>query len=556
MEAVFWLWNFISMTKMYSLFSLTFLLIATAFYIPNSGGSGVELPYNLMTICAVGIFFIILAYKLCYLGMRFRYKEIIVGSIILAMPWLLHHKNSLGVFIFLGCILIWCLLDKVFINDYCKKIIICIIFSLSCFQAMLALFQTFCPSLAMHFYEYNWIQNHGRPYGIFQQLNLLASFIATGIGCGILLFFNSEKKSNKIWLLIALSIQVFVLALNQSRTGLIGTVFIMVLQILIYKKKPSNIFVLLVVLSLSYSYGMYIVNHLTIIVEGKPFLLARAYDASTTQRWKILVATIQLIMQKPWFGWGYGTFEYTFSRYIIAHPAFNFASRLEISHPHNELLFQWYQGGIIPVFGLLTLFWGWIKIIYANFKESSYNTGYSLLIIPLLVHLNLEYPFYQSTVHLLLFIVVLRVGLVEKEIVSQKVNVSQRIVIFSFGMIVFSYGFVALCANHFLTKYEREHLASFPDDPPLYFYTQPERTHFDEMVALLVHYNSTHNLNYLRQFMIEASQYSKIHNDKNIWWSMIEIDNFQHHPTMAAQKQAMFIKLFPETTFSLATHVD
>lgn len=521
------------------------LIIITLIYIPNSGGYGVELPYNLLAIIGVGLLLIYLSFTILKVKHKIGNELIIIGLLILIFPWLLEQHKSQGVWLLIGGGAFWYLLSKISIDKYNKSYIVLVIFILTTLQSVLCLVQVFCPSFAINFYEFNWIQNNGRPYGIFQQVNLLASFIATGVGCGVWFYFKQEKKTYNWILIFTLSLNVFVLALNQSRTGLIGVLLIVTLLVFFINKKTDKAVTLLIMLSMAFLAGCYLVKHLTIFVDGKPFLLERAYEASTAERWKILVTTVQLILQKPWLGWGYGSFEYNFSRYVIAHPDLHFGYGLEISHPHNEILFQWYQGGIFPVIGLLIIFFGWINIIYNEFKKCRKWAGLSLLIIPLLVHINLEYPFYQSTIHFLLFIVLLRLSSVDNIASSMtKVTIFQRRTLLITGVFICSYGVAGLCANHTLTMLERNGLKNFPEKSAFYLYTQSERFSFDDMVSQLVIYNKTHKADYLYKFMKKANEYSKVHNDRNIWHSMILIERYQKNYKTEAQLQYMYDNLF------------
>ena len=73
-----------------------------------------------------------------------------------------------------------------------------------------------------------------------------------------------------------------------------------------------------------------------------------------------------------------------------------------VDHPHNELLFWLAEGGIMPFFGLILVAGAWIiMIIRMPLKES---LCFLAIILPIIVHTQVEFPFYQSLVHWIVFL--------------------------------------------------------------------------------------------------------------------------------------------------------
>ncbi|MBE4916894.1 pilin glycosylation ligase domain-containing protein, partial [Enterobacter cloacae complex sp. P4RS] len=85
-------------------------------------------------------------------------------------------------------------------------------------QVILCFIQSFLPNVAKDWYEYNWLRNGGRPYGIFQQVNLLASFLASGLACGYLLLMQEKRIYRQYVIITGLAAIAIILAINQSRT--------------------------------------------------------------------------------------------------------------------------------------------------------------------------------------------------------------------------------------------------------------------------------------------------------------------------------------------------
>lgn len=527
---------------------LTTLAMILGVYIANSGGAGLVLPVNLLFAGWLSLTIIIAALtQKRFWGHNRFYSLLLCGGTLLLLPWLLQADHSPGVWGLLAALILWVGLSGYLLRASQKRFMLQGVFILALAQAVIGLIQTFMPHLAMQLYEYDWLRNQGRPYGIFQQVNLLASFLASGIGCGFLLLMQQRLRRNALLCIAGLGLLTFVLVLNQSRAGEIGAIpIVLCLTALLWRQYPARSVAALMLMMISAATAWYITQHTTVLVNGVPYSMARDYASSTQARWQILAITWQMIMEKPWFGWGYGTFEYAFSRFVLAHPEQGYTLSDVITHPHNELLYAWFQGGVVALSGMLLLFAGWVKIVMSAWRQGRMQTGYALLIIPLLVHLNLEYPFYQSFVHFGLFILLLRLGVIDKpHSPTQRAGVSLRVTIGAAAAALLAFSLTALYAGYQLTLLERGHLANFPRPAPWYFSLQGERATFDQNVALLIDYNRTHNEADLNTFMAWAERYSLRHNDKNIWQSMIVITQHRGDALATARLRTQYDRLFP-----------
>ncbi|MCZ6147306.1 Wzy polymerase domain-containing protein [Cronobacter sakazakii] len=476
-----------------------------------------------------------------------RQPLLLAGGLLLLVSGFMQVKENPGVWVLLGAVFLWQGLRHLSFTSRYRRTILVVVFVLALGQTTVSLLQVFCPPLAMRLYEYDWLRNHGRPYGIFQQVNLLASFLASGIGCGFLLLMQQRLRRNVLLCTAGLSLLTFVLVLNQSRAGAIGALLIVLcLAALLWRQHPARSAAALTLMIISAASAWYITQHTTVLVNGVPYSLARSYGESTRERWQMLCITWHMIMLHPWAGWGYGTFEYAFSRFVLAHPEYGYTYSSIVTHPHNELLYAWFQGGVVALSGMLLLFAGWVKIVMSAWRQGRVQSGYALLIIPLLVHLNLEYPFYQSFVHFGLFILLLRLGIIDKpHCQTQRAKLSLRVTIAAAAAALMAFSLTALYAGYQLTMFERGHLANFPRPAPWYFALQGERAEFDENVSRLIDYNRTHNSADLDTFMSWAARYSLRHNDKNVWQSMIVITQSRGDNVTIARLRAQYNRLFP-----------
>ena len=73
-----------------------------------------------------------------------------------------------------------------------------------------------------------------------------------------------------------------------------------------------------------------------------------------------------------------------------------------MSHPHNEFLFWTVEGGIIPLIGMLIIFFAFIIMIWKAKKNKGWLIAGTT--VPILIHTQLELPFYISLVHWFIFI--------------------------------------------------------------------------------------------------------------------------------------------------------
>ena len=522
------------------------LLLLTVIYIPSSGGEGVNLPVNIFFLIGVGIFLICIP-AMTKKDVRCKYHSLFIfGLLLIMLPWGLCIMHSSGVILLFLMLVIWLAMAWIEFTPDLKRKILCAIFIIAVAQCFIGMIQSFMPNLALSWFEYNWLRNQGRPYGIFQQVNLFASFLATAAGCGCLSLFQEPRLLVRRLYLGGLSLLAFMLALNQSRTGELGAIaIVLMLSGLHWRSQQKCCLSIFFVMLIGATLGSWVVQHMVILVDGQPHLLSRTYIASNLMRWNIIRVTWQMILDKPWSGWGYGSFPVQFARYLLAHPELKKIDFVVITHPHNELLFAWFQGGIIALCGMLLLVSGWVNAIIKSIRRGPQATGAVLLIVPLLLHLNLEYPFYQSFIHLGVFVLLLRIGFDENgkqfSLVKAKkctrLNYTLGAVL---GVMLLTYSGIALYANAQLTCYERQGLEEFPVPMPWYFYSQPDRASFDSMVALLVDYNNSRNNNDLSLFMQQAVPWSERHLDKNVLLSMRSIYHFRGDVRAAAEVQKLY----------------
>ncbi|TYK67148.1 PglL family O-oligosaccharyltransferase [Colwellia echini] len=261
-----------------------------------------------------------------------------------------------------------------------------------------------------------------RPHGVFLQPNVMASFMATGFA--IALFFSTNKSLfNKAklfngFVLSSLFITTFLLVLLQSRTGFVAVFLVLLLSApYIYQQSKKQFYINLMVVFLAVVSALSALNN-----SNTPIRDEHVYK-TTDVRYDIIVVGIDMIKTKPLLGFGYGNFERSFidyfNNYAIEHPEIG-DTLTNFAHPHNEILFWVIEGGLIALLAFIFFIVGflvtWLKI--------PIKQGLILLSLPLplLIHSQLEFPFYSSVSHWLVFLILVWIS--DKYAMQSKTKIS------------------------------------------------------------------------------------------------------------------------------------
>jgi len=256
-----------------------------------------------------------------------------------------------------------------------------------------------------------YIVGSSRPHGVFLQPNVMASFMATGLAIALFLssFISKNKKQFKSTLVfkglivVSLFVTSFLLILLQSRTGLVAASAVLVLITpYLYHKSKKQVVISLAIISLA------VISALACLDNSDTPIRGQQVYKNVGVRDTIFIVSLDMIKEKPLVGFGYGGFERSFidhfNKYAIENPSIgNTVTRL--SHPHNELLLWVVEGGIIALLAFVLFIIGYIT----TWLKIPTHKGLVLLalILPLLLHSQLEFPFYSSVSHWLVFLIML-----------------------------------------------------------------------------------------------------------------------------------------------------
>ena len=252
-----------------------------------------------------------------------------------------------------------------------------------------------------------YIVGSSRPHGVFLQPNVMASFMATGLAIALFLSINDKvirnTKALKTITAISLFITSFLLILLQSRTGFVAAFMVIALTTpYLFQEDKKQLIINIAVIAIAILVAAVSLENSSIPIRGE-----HVYE-NVGPRDTQFIVSLDMIKEKPLFGYGYGGFERGFidhfNKYAIENPEIgNTITRL--SHPHNEVLFWVTEGGIVALLAFVFFTVGYLL----TWRKLPLTKGLVLLalIFPMLLHSQLEFPFYSSVSHWLVFLMML-----------------------------------------------------------------------------------------------------------------------------------------------------
>ena len=442
-------------------------LIAMHFYLPNLGGLGLSLPFNLMTWFGLSLALSMGLYQAATKQIV-RYSKLTIGlfisCIIITIPLFYSFSPNINfalprlIALWLGLIL-FIVLQQFSLSNAHKQRLLWFIVLAVVIEAAFGYVQLFLLKPG-NLFGYDTLIN--RPYGIFQQINLMVSFLATGIVISAYLLARQQRKYGEkisrvtlLYLIPLISTPIIVVL--TSRTGWVITL-ISVLMITPYLFRFSTTkrfigwvssLVAGVGLGLFIAYSSGHIDHIT----GEENI------ASTRQT--VLPQSIDMFIEKPFTGYGYGRFEAEYILYTARQHQLNTnypAGIQDTAHPGNEVLFWGVEGGIIPVLGII------LAAILILYRIYSTRKGTRLailgLLMPIALHAQLENPFSQSAIHWITFIILLfwvdqRTAKYKKVSLKQLSKLTLRASSLLLPLLITSIVFLSLHTNQVLLTFHK-----------------------------------------------------------------------------------------------------
>ncbi len=390
-------------------------LLAMHFFMPNPGGAGLALSFNATTWIAFSFVLGVGFYQLAS-HQVLRYSKLTLGLlicvIIMTIPVFYPNANSgLATNKLIG---LWCgwlffvvLQQFQFSNTYRQRILWLIVLAVV-IEAVFGLTQ-YLYLKPDNFFSYNTVAN--RPYGIFQQPNVMASFLATGLILASYLLarqpYKYARKLSGIYLLYAVPVLTIPLIVAlASRTGWLASLIAVLLIIpYMYRYCTKGRFINWVTSLISGLLVSVLIMNMA-FPEGGSLAAEKVHMESP--RTYTFPQALDMVIEKPFTGYGYGKFESAYMLYTARQHALNDnypAGLPAMDHPHNELLYWGVEGGLLPVLGIFLA----MALVLHKMYQAKRGTRLALLALftPIVLHSQLEYPFYHSLVHWIIFVILL-----------------------------------------------------------------------------------------------------------------------------------------------------
>ena len=494
----------------------------------NAGGFGTDLPQNLlawiMALLMIAGIWLIIPWRKVLITRSFIW--ILAGVLLLSLPvlwapeavWLDSRLPSLlGMW---GAVLLYfTLLQCRLTRKHCLWLLSIVAVSATV-EGGIVLLDIYAGGLPFGFTR-SFLEVNGRNgFGSFQQMNVTASFLATGLVVSLLLFAQhgqhreesrfvslSAIRFKERCLVLCLFILCIALVLLQSRTGWVGAAAGCLLVNAVLPGRGMLSYGRRTLLWLYPLAGM-LAGIILLHLPGAPSV---NHAESNFQRWLTLSVTWNIIMAAPFQGWGTGSFGYIFQRWMAGLPGGNPGRELML-HPHNEILYQWMEGGIAGLLGCILIIAGGISLIRQQ-SRSFIPAGWVAL-LPVAFHTQTEFPLYYSVPHIL--VVILLLVCVDT---GKPLSVDLRRYRFSHlagraVILMLCAYFIALLAwslkvGFILSRYESQvsgakaEMKALTDAPWLY----RSRYDYDKNTLLLADFNATHEPALLSLFLMENARW-------------------------------------------------
>ncbi|MDF1588694.1 MAG: Wzy polymerase domain-containing protein [Gammaproteobacteria bacterium] len=393
---------------------LALLFLVAPFYFQNNlGGRGLELPFNFGIWLTISFIIFFAIWKMVNVGkislpntyiafLAFPILIVISGllaGIISPMEWYFRQ-----LFIFIGVMFLFALFQYEKPKEPDRILLILAVSSIP--HTAIALLQINNSSFMTGWYPQNYI---GIPTGIFQQVNVNASYLVTCILAAFYLqgrqYFIGLSLPYKYIVLLAIGLGSYTVFATASRIGLltlaVGLVFLCTAYFKRYRKQYKLVLLSFFIVLVA---GTIAKDGIDKTMDKSARLVEQQYSDA---RWSIYAISLETVKQSPLYGHGIGGFLKAWSDEIAEFHRENEQASLPqyITHPHNEVLFWLIEGGILAILGISIALTSVLVVIYRlGFQEGG---AYLALLVPIGLHTQVELPFYLSSLHWFVFLFII-----------------------------------------------------------------------------------------------------------------------------------------------------
>lgn len=521
--------------KLLLIVSLFFWCGVMHLYWSNNGGSGLSLPLNITSWIYAAVLVASTAmlvphrrWRITVPAMGFTLGALILTLLCLLTPGVWRSEALLVMGALLGGVVVYLVTLQIPLTVNVRTALLALLWG-ACVIECLAFVYQYWHWPGVDYWEFAW-RRGTRPYGIFQQVNLLASFTACGVLLSALLFLRLGGRY-RIVFGIALVMMGFVLHESQSQTGYLSLAVGEVLLLAVFPAQRRTLLLLLLPLALGMAAG----------AAARHFLSVATVDHLTTShvRWTVLKTSLALFAERPWIGWGVGSFAAVFLE--RAGPL----GLSSISHPHNELVLWLVEGGLVGLVGALCFIAGglWLWLHGNRWRRACLVAA-----LPVVIHMLTEYPVRQSTPHWLLLILLLRCAdsALKGASLTRLATSLIRVLAFISFLVVTPLLLLTLQTQQQLTLAERQSTQwQLAESLPVGGWLLVTRYRFDLQMGYLQRYQRTRDARWLALVRRWAPDYVRVHPDPNISFTQILLALQQHDLVEAQRLATRFYLIYP-----------
>ncbi|HEJ8090725.1 MULTISPECIES: PglL family O-oligosaccharyltransferase [Serratia] len=521
-----------------------YCLIAMHIYWPNRGGSGFYLPWNLVGGIFIALLIIgAMLFSRPPLATSGFFNLLASGSLILLLPLLWAQQPWLSealprlMGLVLGVLAYFALL-QIPLDRRWRRRLLMLLLAATVIEALLGLVQ-YSLLQPGNWMGYNTLKN--RPYGIFQQWNLMASFMATGLALALYLLSARRPLSRSLqWLAAAmLLLAPLLLIVIASRVGLLAALLLSPLQLwMLYRlnRRRAGIALLLLMAGVSAGLLLVMLNGATrALMLPEPIFYRLTY-------WQ---EALDMIAERPWLGWGYGHFQHDFLHHFYTTHSSGMES-VAISHPHNEILLWGVEGGLLSLSGITLIVWGLCRLLRHS-RPVPLRPAPWLAALPILLHMMVEYPLYLSAAHAVLLLVILRVSDLRRRLrLPSHSQLPLRLTTAGIAALMVPYLLNGLHSALIITAVEKSGLRQFGPMSQVITPTPWQvRYDYDMQLRQLLQYPQTRDMATLLSYQQWAENEIRVRPDANIYINLMAVSRLLQQPQRAADLQRQAKRLFP-----------
>jgi len=405
-----------------------YFLLAMHYFLPNMGGYGLYLPYNVIGWMFIATLIGLGFWQISRTGFIELSKTQVLFSIgflfcLLPLAYSINeisYRTTSRVMFLLGGLGFYTALVQFRFNQSERFTLLYIILGAIGVQSILGVIQYYGLGPGDHFL----LVKKTLPYGSFQQKNVMTIFMVTGMGIGLFLIGKDHVLASsrlKRWLVLLppLTGSIIIMAIK-SKAGYLGllVMFPLLLPTINVKEKLYQRWFMLLVTGLIIGY---------VSPRAYQFFQSGAQPEGQTETqkeaglytrdlgsqietvntridmWEI---TFDIWKDNPLTGIGYGKWPRIFREYHAFRRANATGSDYfmgeYLDHPHNETLLWLSEGGIAPFLGLLIFAGGYLIMVFRlKWKDV---LSCLTLVMPIFLHTQFELPFDISLAHWIVFL--------------------------------------------------------------------------------------------------------------------------------------------------------